>query len=253
LTKVPTYGGDTLHLEEGWQDWDTGIVYHNIFAADKQGFKLNSKLIFTKDEVRIHKNFYWAEKYFDFDFDYDLLIDRNIMVFQSIFMAAYTITRGDIIITGLTEVILNLEHTEPSPNPLPELNLGGRFGVRNPNVIPFYSILPEWQQKIDSYVAVLNQLTGLGKLSDFGISEEESRPLDTVNKFFLNLLNDGIIYTIEGFKTNLRKLGLNDADFALLTRGIIQADGSFLPSGISKKEFYSNWLTVIKNDLSGGL
>ena len=251
LKKVPTTlnpigGGSTLFLEEGWQDWNTDIVYHNIYAADGQDYKLNSKLIFTKDEVRIHKNFYWAEEFFDFDYDYDLLLDKNIISFQSKFMAAYTFTRGYIIITGLTDVILNLQNTESSPDPFPNLRIPfTNYKGKDVNIIPFNTILPEWSQRIESYSRVLTQLAGEGMFSG---NFKGTQPL-AVDNYFLNLLESEIIYTVEGFKKILSKLGLTNADFAKITRGTIQADGTFAPSVVTRQQFYEEWFNIIQKDV----
>ncbi|KKM69032.1 hypothetical protein LCGC14_1454910, partial [marine sediment metagenome] len=253
LKEVPTTMkvlGETLHLEEGWQDRNTGIVYHNIFIADEDGYKLHSKFIFNSDEQRIHKNPFWAEEYIDFDFNYDLFSKHGIVVYQSRFIAAYTINRGDMSMTGLTDVLINIEHTPSSPNPLPLVEmLGRRSNMLPANIVPFSTLLPEWAKKIESYLMVLNQLAGLEQFKhSVGSGTQEL----LIDNNFLNLQNDGIKYTIEGIKTILNQLGLTDTDFPSITRGMKQADGSFQESHVSKFNFYASWLSKIKNDLSNG-
>ncbi|KKM89650.1 hypothetical protein LCGC14_1246570, partial [marine sediment metagenome] len=252
LKEVPTTMnvlGGMLHLEEGWQDRDTGIVYHNIFIADEDGYKLHSKFIFNSDEQRIHKNPFWAENFIDFDFNYDLFSKHGIVVYQSRFIAAYTINRGDTSMTGLTYVLINIEDTPSSPNPLPLIETPKRSNIFDANIIPLSTLLPEWSKKIESYSMVLNQLAGLEIFKQTKRSGTQELFIDNN---FLNLQNDGIVYTIEGIKTTLNQLGLTDVDFPSITRGMKQADGSFQKSPASRFNFYASWSSKIKNDLSNG-
>ncbi len=57
-------------------------------------------------------------------------------------------------------------------------------------------------------------------------------------------------YSVENFKLILKALNLKEADFAKLTRGIIQSDGKFKKNDITPQQFYQEWFNIIKNDLN---
>ena len=104
-------------LYSGYLD-DNGEIHPNIFVADANGYKLNSKFAFSEDGFHIRENPYWAQKSFEFNIDSDMFTSEGIIVYTSNFYAAYNIISGDTVISGLQDTIVNLEHIEPTPRVL---------------------------------------------------------------------------------------------------------------------------------------
>ncbi|MHA2217111.1 MAG: hypothetical protein ACXACY_14320, partial [Candidatus Hodarchaeales archaeon] len=230
-------------LYPGYLDED-GNIHHNIYVADAEGYKLNSKFIFTEDRFRMHRNPYWAEEFFEFEIDNDLFTSEGIIVYTTNFYAAYTFISGDAVISGLQDTIINLEHIDSVPRVLPDLDIPNPYKKRNRNVIQKSDLSIEMLQKINSLNNIIYQLARTDH------TKKGTSPL-FIDNLFLNFFEEeNNRYSIEGFKNVLKKLNLNNADFATITRGIIQSDGTFIKNHLSRNQFYEAWFNTIKNDLT---
>ncbi|KKM83073.1 hypothetical protein LCGC14_1313080 [marine sediment metagenome] len=98
----------------------------------------------------------------------------------------------------------------------------------------------------------------LAQLAEPRFINVEKHTIMLVPEAFLNLHTSlPHKYTINKFKNILYKLDLKSADFAKITRGVLQDDGSFfmnpdpatLGPKLSKKSFYEGWLTIMQKDL----
>ncbi|MHA1985254.1 MAG: hypothetical protein ACW98D_01325 [Promethearchaeota archaeon] len=230
-------------LYPGYLDEDGG-VHQNIFVADAEGYKLNSKFIFTEIKLRMHKNPRWTDNFIEFDIDNDILASEGIVVYTSNFYAAYSVISGDTIVSGLQNTIINLEHIDSTPHVLPNLEFKRKFESFNSRVIKKSHISLDMQKRIDSLISVIEQLTNAkstaGEVANIKVDD-----------YFFNLFSEeDNRYTVEKFKLILKILNLKNTDFTKLTRGRIQSNGKFNKNDITPQQFYEEWFNIIKNDLN---
>ena len=243
---------DGLRIYPGYMD-SKGVIHDSIFVADSDGFKLSSKFIFSQNGFRVHTSPIWADNEgftSDFEFDWQLLASDGIPIYRKSFYSAHTIIVGESVFTTLQETNLNLEHIEPTLEPLPNLKFQRRrkTSFLNPKIVIHNTLLPEIKSRMDGTAIVLNQLGGIFRHIQGTI------PLE-INPEFLNLHNGydkshNKYKTISKFKVILKKLDLTDSHFAKLTRGYVQNDGEFHVYNLDKFEFYIAWLTEMKSDLN---
>ncbi|KKN36693.1 hypothetical protein LCGC14_0771070, partial [marine sediment metagenome] len=247
------YKGQELKIYPGYQD-EAGVVHTNIYVADNEGFKLASKFVFSGEGYRIHKRPSWAdnERFTqNFEPDQDLFLSDGISAFMTTFYAASTFITGSQVISGLREINLNLEHIEPTREPLPNLQFSTprKRGARNPQIILRHKteIKPEILLKGAATASVVNQLSGYIKRRG---KDQGTYLLGVSNEFLNSDTEQPRKYSINKFKNILYKLGLKDSDFAQITRGYFEAGSKFHVNSITKLSFYTNWLSIIKGDLN---
>ncbi len=228
-------------LYSGYLD-DNRNVHPNIFVADADGYKLNSRFAFSEDGFHIRENSYWSGKYFKFEIDNS--DSEGIIIYTSNFYAAFNVISGDTVISGLQDIIINLEHIDSIPHVLPEIQISKKFSGRNPRIISKSHVSIELNKKINSLISVIEQLTNAKSWKGIATNIK-------IDDAFLNFFpKKGVTYSVENFKLILKALDLKDANFAKLTRGIIQIDGTFKKNDITPQQFYQEWFNKIQIDLN---
>ncbi len=202
----------------------------------------------------MHDNPWWFHKEgFTKNFQTKMLLSGET-IFSTTFYIAETKIRGNKVSMKLQQANLNLEHIDPTPDLFPDIIVKGLRKVENPRVI--------LNNKKNIQANVIDSAEAFGivlaQLAEPRFVNVMKHSVMLISEAFLNLHTSlPHKYTINKFKNILYKLDLKSEDFAKITRGVLQDDGSFFvnldphnPSAhLSKKSFYEAWLTIMQKDL----
>ncbi|MHA1251912.1 MAG: hypothetical protein ACTSRP_18130 [Candidatus Helarchaeota archaeon] len=243
------------NIEEGYLD-ENGVVHHGIFVSDNGANKLVSKLKFNSESVNLRDK-YWASK----QYKYDLLFnDQGEFVgYQSECFMAYLIMHGQEITAGLQDTIAILDNIESFKAILPKIPLKEmRYKIKEEILIP--SIKRDLDMKVsskiqDKIIAINNYITFMEqrfnqKRRKFLIPDEIFQ-LD--REYFITHSGERILYSNQHILNVL--IDLKPQNIEDITILHVNEDNTLdihlKPIGIlSKKAFFKNWLSIIKQHLS---
>jgi len=235
------------NVREGYKA-DDGKIYYDIFACDYNGLKLVSKLDFSEHGVKIRRRD-WASDFYDLETTYDK--SGNVISYESTFVAAYISVAGNDYKAGLQDTTINLEHLEradlPFPNkPWKKKGSTASLEIDKPQLK--HSRIEEYgkeeQSKINALLGIIYQVIGIAPLSKTTHSEMYLTPQ------FFAIDGDEYSFSRLGEIVNvlLDKVAPEDVDNVLkkITQFLITNDGGIEKNKVSIKEFYQNWLELVK-------